>query len=66
MKKFMYIHCGFEQPMPEIMEAWGAWFESIADAQIEQGGFSGKRSVSKDGTEDLPWGMSSLTGYNIV
>jgi len=31
MKKFMFLHCGFEKPTPGIMEAWGKWFESIAD-----------------------------------
>ncbi|MBN4046691.1 hypothetical protein JYT90_00050 [bacterium AH-315-P07] len=66
MKKFMYLHCGFEQPTPEIMEAWGAWFKSIADIQIDQGGFAGGRRISKDGTEDLPWGPDSITGYNII
>jgi hypothetical protein len=54
MKKFMILHFGFEPPTPEIMAAWNAWFESIADRQIEQGGFSGGREISKDGTRDLP------------
>jgi hypothetical protein len=66
VKKFMYLHFGFEQPTPAIMEAWGAWFQSIADRQIAQGGFSGGREISKDGTKDLPWGPDSLTGYNII
>ena len=66
MKKFMILHYGFEQPTPEIMAAWGLWFESIADQQVEQGGFSGGREISKSGTQDLPWGMDSITGYNII
>jgi len=66
VKKFMYLHCGFEQPTPEIMEAWGAWFESIADMRLEQGVFAAGWRISKEGTEDLPWGMKSITGYNIV
>ena len=66
MKKFMYLHFGFEQPTPEIMEAWKAWFTSIADKQVEQGGFAGGREISKDGTRDLPWGADSITGYNII
>ena len=48
------------------MEAWGKWFESIADRQVDQGGFTGGREISKDGTEELPWGMDSITGYNII
>ncbi len=66
MKKFMILHFGFEKPTPEIMEAWGKWFESIADRQVEQGGFTGGREISKEGTKDLPWCADSITGYNII
>jgi hypothetical protein len=66
VKKFMFLHFGFQKPTPEIMEAWEAWFESISDKQVEQGGFSGAREISNSGTRDLPWNMDSITGYNIV
>ena len=41
MKKYLLLHYGFEKPTPEIMEAWGAWFGSVADKTIDQGGFTG-------------------------
>jgi hypothetical protein len=66
MKKFMFLHFGFEQPTPEIMKAWEKWFESIADKQVDRGGFSKGREISKSGTRDLPWDMESITGYNII
>jgi len=66
MKKFVFLHFGFEKPTPEKMGAWGKWFESIADKQVDQGGFSGGREISKNGTKDLPWGIESITGYNII
>lgn len=66
MKKFMYLHLGFEKPTPEIMAAWMAWFESISDKQVDQGGFGSGREISKSGTRDLPWDMESITGYNII
>ncbi len=67
MKKFMFLHFGFEKPTPEIMGAWGKWFESIADKTVDQGGhFSGAREISKSGTRDLPMGMESITGYTII
>ena len=66
MKKFMLLHFGFEKPTPEIMGAWKAWFASIAGQQVEHGGFSGGREISKNGTRDLPWNMESITGYNII
>ncbi len=66
MKKFMFLHFGFEKPTPEIMEAWMAWFKSISHKQVEQGGFGGGREISKSGTKDLPWNRESITGYNII
>ena len=62
----MFLHFGFVKPTPEIMAAWKTWLESISDRQIDQGGFSGGREISKSGTKDLPWNMESITGYNII
>ncbi len=66
MKKFMLLHIGFEQPTPEIMDAWKAWFASIADRQVDQGGFAGGRELSGEGAKDLPWGPDCMTGYNVI
>ena len=66
MKKFVLLHYGFENPTPEIMQAWGKWFESISEINIDQGGFGAGREISSSGTEDLSWGMESITGYNII
>ncbi len=66
MKRFMFLHIGFEEPTPEIMEAWKAWFDAISEKQVDQGGFSGGREISKSGTRDLPWSTDSITGYNII
>jgi hypothetical protein len=66
MKKFVMLHYGFEQPTPEIMGAWGAWFESIADRTVENLGFAGGREISAAGSTDLPWDMASITGCSII
>lgn len=67
MKKFMLLHYGFEKPTPEIMAAWGKWFESVADKMADMGGhFSAAREISHTGTQDLPLGMESITGYSII
>ncbi len=66
MKKFVMLHFGFETPTPEIMKAWGDWFGAIADRTVDSGGFAGGREISNTGTQDLPWGMESITGYNII
>ncbi len=67
MKRFMLLHFGFEKPTPEIMAAWGKWFESVADKTVDPGGhFSSAREISHSGTRDLPLGMESITGYTII
>jgi hypothetical protein len=67
MKRFMLLMFGFEKPTQEIMKAWGAWFESIADKILDQGGFHGSAlEISSTGTKDLPMGMDSITGYVII
>ncbi len=67
MKRYMLLHYGFEKPTPEIMEAWGKWFASIADKTVENGGFHGAaREISSDGTRDLPMAVDSITGYSII
>lgn len=66
MKRFMLLHVGFEKPTPEIMQAWGEWFDSIADRNVDHGGFMGGREISSDGTRELPMGLDSITGYNII
>jgi hypothetical protein len=66
VKKFIFLHFGFEKPTPEIMKAWEAWFKSIAGKQVDQGGFRRGREISKSGTRDLPWDTECITGYNII
>jgi hypothetical protein len=67
VKKFVLLHYGFEKPTPEIMAAWGKWFESMKGRIIDMGGhFSGGREISKAGTKDLPLGLESVTGFTIV
>ena len=63
----MLLHYGFEKPTPEVMAAWGKWFESVADRSVEHGGFhGGAREVSRQGARDLPMGPESITGYSII
>lgn len=67
MKKFVLLHYGFVTPTPEIMAAWGKWFESIKNSLVDMGeGFSSGREISKAGTKDLLLGSDSITGYTIV
>lgn len=66
MKKYVLLHCGFEKPTPEIMKAWNAWFESIADKTVDNLGFGAAREISASGTNEIPWGPDSITGCSII
>ena len=67
MKRFMLLHFGFKKPTPEIMAAWGNWFESFAESIVENGGFhGGAREISDGGARDLPMNMESITGYSVI
>ncbi len=66
MKKYLLLHVGFEQPTPEVMEGWNAWFKSIADKQVDMGGFGKGVEISKGGVKELSWDANSLTGFNMI
>lgn len=67
MKKFVIFHYGYENPTPEIMDAWSKWFESIGEKIVDPGSPLGPgREISRSGTKDLPPGLESLTGYTII
>lgn len=66
MKRFMLMHVGFQKPTPEIMAAWGKWFEHVAPQTIENIGLRNGREVSKRGSIDLAMGLESITGCTIV
>ena len=66
MKKFVFLTYGFEKPTPDIMAAWGKWFESIKDNIVDMGHLASGREISKTGTKDLPLGLESITGFVIV
>lgn len=67
MKKYVLLHYGFEKPTPEIMSAWGTWFETFKDDIIDNTGpFLVGREISKAGTRELPLGRESITGFTVV
>jgi hypothetical protein len=66
MKRFLLLHYGFETPTPEIMAAWGSWFESIAPSMVDGGHLPGGREISHDGRRALPLSKDSITGYTVI
>jgi len=67
MSRFMILHFGFEQPTPEIMQAWGAWFGKLGNALVDGGStFADGAVVTADGAHELGNDASPITGYCII
>lgn len=66
MNKYLFLTYGFEKPTPEIMKAWGAWFETIKDKVVEKGHLPRGCEISRTGVRELPLGSDSITGYVVV
>ena len=67
MKKFVFLAIGFQTPTPEIIDAWGKWFESIGDKIVDSGNPLGAaREITRNGSKELPLGVDSITGYLII
>lgn len=67
MNRYVLVHVGFENPTPEIMAAWGKWFESIADRAPDNiGPFMSGREITSSGTKELALGPDAITGYSVI
>jgi hypothetical protein len=67
MKKFIFLHVGYETPTKEIINAWMKWFESIKAHTIDSGNpFKPGKEVTKTGIKDLPLDKNALAGYTII
>ena len=67
MKKYVFLHCGYETPTQEIMDAWGKWFESIGDRIVDAGSPLGPgKEISHSGTKEMPHDKAAITGYVVI
>lgn len=67
MEKFIILNYGYEEPTPEVMQAWDVWFAKVGDKFIDSGSpFGVGREVRKGGSNDLSSDASPLTGYAIA
>jgi len=37
MANYVLLHYGFEEPTPEVIEAWTDWFTSVSDRLVDHG-----------------------------
>ena len=67
MGRYVFIHHGYEEPTPQVMEAWMAWFGEIAGSIVDQGAPFGQcREVTPAGARDLAAGPEVASGYTVV
>ena len=67
MKKFVFMHFGYEPPTPEIMEAWNKWFASLGDRIVDPGSPLGHgHEITHEGTRELNMDENALTGYTVI
>ncbi len=67
MKKFVFLHFGYETPTKEIQEAWMKWFASVGDKFVDSGSPLGHgREITSAGTTELKLDREAITGYSII
>lgn len=66
MNTYLILHDGFKKPTQDEMNAWEKWFELIKDKEVDHGGLRGGIKITEFGTDELPFGEDSLTGYTII
>jgi hypothetical protein len=66
MKKFVFLYL-WEPGNKTMMDGWGNWMAEIGDSIVDSGNpFGPGREVTNSGSNDLPLGPESTTGYTIV
>lgn len=70
MSKFVLMfHPGEspEEPSPEVMDRWMAWFSELGDSIADMGSpFSSAATVSSDGTSTEGGGPDPASGYTVI
>ena len=67
MRRYVFIHHGYEEPTQQVMDAWMVWFGEIADSIVDSGApFGPGREVTPSGARELPIGPGAATGYTVV
>ena len=67
MKKFLMLYYGYEEPTPEVMDAWQRWFATVGDRFVDSGNPLGNcLEVTKTGSRELSPDEGAATGYSII
>ena len=67
MKKFLMLYYGYEEPTPEIMDAWQRWFATVGDRFVDSGNPLGNcLEVTKIGSREISPDQGAESGYSII
>ena len=70
MSKFILMFHGGdtpEQPSPEVMNLWMAWFGELGDSVVDMGApFGAAATVASDGTSSDGGGPNPANGYTVI
>ena len=70
MTKFVLMFHGGdapEEPSPEVMDRWMAWFGELGDAVVDMGApFGASATIASDGTPNPGSGPDPANGYTII
>ena len=67
MKKFLMLYYGYEEPTPEVMDAWQRWFATVGDRFVDSGNPLGNcLEVTKIGSREISPDQGAASGYSII
>lgn len=70
MAKFVLMFHGgatSEEPSPEVMDRWMAWFGQLGDAVVDMGApFGESATIASDGTPSPGAGQDPASGYTVI
>ena len=56
-----------EEPSPEVMDRWMAWFGELEEAVVDTGApFGAAKTVESDGPASDGGGSDPVTGYTVI
>ena len=67
MKKFLVLFHDVWEPIPEVQDAWQAWFARVGDRFVDSGTPLGEGvQIARGGTRALSPDDAPASGYSII
>ena len=67
MKKYLVLYHDVWEPIPEVQDAWQAWFARVGDRFVDSGTpFGDAHEITRGGSRALTRADAPATGYSII